>query len=853
MSIRAPHLATARPSGRRDGLGCPGGLFTLDIRVTLLLKPHIYMQKHKERTNKVTKKRIRPFLAKAWRVTLWMFGLLTIYILIGSIDGPMPKDDDLYLPPPPNIPDEQNVKVALLEIFGSADEADNRNEDKDSPLVPSNLVSKVSRQSPYFGPDSQILTGYASDVYEHTYEHTPFSLEDDEGNVIMAASNRVEFMALVDAAIATNECIAAALARAVKRPRYVAKPSAPFDTLDWHSLYGYTCLFCGQARHMRFIETKRYDEAIKDAHILLELADKLLQGYCETIGALYAINMNERAIERLLEIASREEVDENILAEIDDLLVKYDLKDWKALARKMIREYYSGGKSFFQYYSSLPLADKRKILKDKSAARHSVFPLSTGFPLPSFCFHPNRTLALLARDSRKNLALLDDRDSLFTKHETKHKRGPIEEFARVLWPNAVGEFCSQLPWELCLKRIAEHSRRHRASRLMIACRRHFLTTNKLPETVASLSPDILPEPILDPVFNTPYEVKSWREGGIVHVAAFTKGGPEESDTQNNDQTGSPEDGSMAHMSWPTKEHVAQNARSIGGTIHHYQRDEYDYYTSTIDGVEWAYEIHNGTVCLGHEERWGNGCAQYYRAIAATTSGDVVVPTEIGGCKVKEINSLAFAGCSNITSIVIPHSVDWIGCDAFAQCTKLKHITCQSFPECGDDVFDGCESLKSIRVPTGNGISSANRKTVGIEIDIIEQAYAACPSLADADGFAIWKGRLMRYRGNAHEITVPDKVVSISPSAFSACTNLTSVILPGSVKSIGKAFGGCTDLKRIEFRGEEVPNDLARMFDKRTAEQISHTCVIRARKGSKGWDWKARIFGRWNGFKIDFID
>ena len=28
---------------RRGGLGCPGGLFTLDIRVTLLLKLHIDM------------------------------------------------------------------------------------------------------------------------------------------------------------------------------------------------------------------------------------------------------------------------------------------------------------------------------------------------------------------------------------------------------------------------------------------------------------------------------------------------------------------------------------------------------------------------------------------------------------------------------------------------------------------------------------------------------------------------------------------------------------------------------------------------------------------------------------------
>ena len=167
-------------------------------------------------------------LGKVGKVSLCLFGLFAVYVLIGSIDGPMPKDDDLYLPPPPNIPDEQNVRVALLEIFGSADEADNRNEDKDSPLVPSNLVSKVSRQSPYFGPDSQILTEYASD----DYDHTPFSLEDEEGNVIMTASNRVDFMALVDAAIATNECIAAALARAANRPRYVAKPSAPYDTPD---------------------------------------------------------------------------------------------------------------------------------------------------------------------------------------------------------------------------------------------------------------------------------------------------------------------------------------------------------------------------------------------------------------------------------------------------------------------------------------------------------------------------------------------------------------------------------------------------------------------------------------------
>ena len=42
------------------------------------LKPHIYMQNHKERTDKVTKKRIHPFLAKTWRVMLLMLGLLAM-------------------------------------------------------------------------------------------------------------------------------------------------------------------------------------------------------------------------------------------------------------------------------------------------------------------------------------------------------------------------------------------------------------------------------------------------------------------------------------------------------------------------------------------------------------------------------------------------------------------------------------------------------------------------------------------------------------------------------------------------------------------------------------------------------
>ena len=43
-------------------------------------------------------------LGKVGKVSLCLFGLFAVYVLIGSIDGPMPKDNDLYLPPLTNIP-----------------------------------------------------------------------------------------------------------------------------------------------------------------------------------------------------------------------------------------------------------------------------------------------------------------------------------------------------------------------------------------------------------------------------------------------------------------------------------------------------------------------------------------------------------------------------------------------------------------------------------------------------------------------------------------------------------------------------------------------------------------------------
>lgn len=78
-----------------------------------------------------------------------------------------------------------------------------------------------------------------------------------------------------------------------------------------------------------------------------------------------------------------------------------------------------------------------------------------------------------------------------------------------------------------------------------------------------------------------------------------------------------------------------------------------------------------------------------------------VLTEIGGD--------AFEGCSGLTNVTLPESVEYIGTRAFKDCSELETINMpQSLTKIGEEAFDGCEKLScSITLPSttttiGNG-------------------------------------------------------------------------------------------------------------------------------------------------------
>ncbi len=86
-------------------------------------------------------------------------------------------------------------------------------------------------------------------------------------------------------------------------------------------------------------------------------------------------------------------------------------------------------------------------------------------------------------------------------------------------------------------------------------------------------------------------------------------------------------------------------------------------------------------------------------VDTSISGNVTIPSKLGGYTVTSIGDIAFWCCTKLISITIPDSVTSIGKLAFYNCDSLTSITIpDSIASIGGDAFYNCDSLASITMP-----------------------------------------------------------------------------------------------------------------------------------------------------------
>ncbi len=202
-----------------------------------------------------------------------------------------------------------------------------------------------------------------------------------------------------------------------------------------------------------------------------------------------------------------------------------------------------------------------------------------------------------------------------------------------------------------------------------------------------------------------------------------------------------------------------------------------------------------------------------------TATQIVIPSEIKGLPVTQINPEVFMHNKNITSVEFPATIKTIGDKAFAYCSKISEIDFNKANTIiGINSFYNCSALVTIN--EADNISKINAS-----------AFDGTPWFNNHSDGVVYIGKtLYKFKGtmssNAN-ITIKDGTVSIGPDAFANQTNLAKISFPTSLKNIGnRAFCGCTSLKSVTLLKhiESIETAAFGFEEVRTGTSISYVLI-----------------------------
>ena len=155
---------------------------------------------------------------------------------------------------------------------------------------------------------------------------------------------------------------------------------------------------------------------------------------------------------------------------------------------------------------------------------------------------------------------------------------------------------------------------------------------------------------------------------------------------------------------------------------------------------------------------------------------------------REIGS-QFANTSGIKEIIIPEYISLIKSEAFGNCNKLEKVVLLN-PELqvGERIFNSALILNSAG-PINWDLGAGKQTKYDIE-------YAWTTKIPDY-AFAAHTNFPQSY---IYSIDLPDTLVTIGNGAFKGCANVTKIVIPATVTSIGEEAFYYTGLTSVDVPG-----------------------------------------------------